>query len=291
MNVSVFTKIIVIGGFDGSSYLSNVELVDLENDKKRCPSLPEYPLAVNRLTAAFYQGKVVACGGYDGTTRTDKCYELGPDLRQWFEFLPFPDNPDDDKRSSIIDDKWIVSGGSVHPSSLYSFDGRFTIENPMPFLKESHCQVTINSTHIFFTSGVGNDGAATFMLNWNIGEWIFLDDVSLVPDTPTCGLINSKSYGLEIILASDTRSFIFSLTDLVWKDGPLPPENLDFITTAQLTDGILAIGGRDPDDVYVDTIYKFDEDVYDWVLEKERLANPRGFAAAVAVPDSFLACE
>jgi len=104
-------------------------------------------------------------------------------------------------------------------------------------------------------------------------------------------LINSKTYGPEIILASDARSSIFSLTDLVWKDGPPLPKVLNQLTTAQLTDGILAIGGRDPVGVDVDTVYKFDEDVYDWVLEKERLVNPRIYGAAVAVPDSFLACE
>jgi len=259
----------------------------LADDKKRCPSLPEYPLGVTDLTAAFYQGKVVACGGFGGTT-FDKCYELGPDLRQWVEFLPLPDKSDYALKSSIIDDKWIVSGGFYNPFSLYSFDGRFTIENPMPFGKPYHCQVTINTTHIFFTSGFYYE---TFMLNWNKGEWIFLDDTSLIEYNPACGLINSKTYGPEIILASHTMSTIFSLTDLVWKDGPPLPEDLDHLTTAQLTDGILAMGGYNLDGLIVDTVYKFDEDAYDWVLEKERLATPRSDAAAVAVPDSFLACE
>jgi len=284
------TKIIVIGG-EGVGYLSSVEAIDLADDDKRCPSIPDYPIALDFHTAAYYQGKVVSCGGYDGG-RYDKCYELGPDLRGWLEFLPFPNNQESDMKSSVIDDKWIISGGDVSSSSLLVFDGRFTIDPPMPYDKNNHCQLTLNSTHIFFTAGEGSDPIATFMLDYPRGEWIYLDYIpssSMVE--PACGFVKDPSFGQEVIVASDTRSFIFSLTDLEWREGPVLPENLDFLTSVQLNNGFLAIGGFDRNDLEVDTIYRFDPNSYDWVLEKERLAVPRRFAAAVAVPDEFLACE
>jgi len=43
--------------------------------------------------------------------------------------------------------------------------------------------------------------------------------------------------------------------------------------------------------LFFDTVYKFDENLYDWVLLEERLANPRVSAAAIAVPDNFLGCQ
>jgi len=265
-----------------------VELIDLDDDKKVCPDLPEYPIAGALLTAAFHQGKVVACGG---EPLTDQCFELGPDLKEWRQILPLPEKKYG-IASSIIDNKWILSGGFRNLLSLLSFDGGFTIEPQLPFEKEAHCQVTVNSTHIFFAGGVGPNYDKTFMLDISKQEWIYLESINMGAYAPACGLINNAAFGPEILYAAGTRSFIFSLTDLVWKEGPPLPEDLYFVASAQLTDGILAIGGLDSAIANAfDKVYKFDENIYDWLLEKERLAIPRGAAAAVAVPNDFLGCQ
>jgi len=79
------------------------------------------------------------------------------------------------------------------------------------------------------------------------------------------------------------------VNDLKWREGPLLPENVNLLSSAQLEDGFLAIGGRD-DGFSVDTVYKFSQDSYEWSLREERLNIPRQLAFSVPVPDSFLNC-
>jgi len=291
-----FTKIIVIAGLGpGSavSFLSNVEVINLSDESEICPQLPDYPIALEDHTAAFYQGKIVSCGGYD-RFKHDECFELGPDLREWVEIPPLPIAEMDSMKSSVIDQKWVISGGSGQNAhaSLQVYDGIFTPSPNMPFEKFDHCQLTLNSTHIFFTAGYG-DRSATFMLNWPRQEWIILDDMHASDNmiNPACGFVKSPSLGQEIIIAGDTTSLIFSMTDLEWREGPLLPEDLADFTNLQLNNEFLAIGGMDNDVMELDTIYRFDPDIYDWVLEPQRLKIPRRRAAAVAVPDDFLDCN
>jgi len=283
---------LVIGGLGNDpndSYPSTVEVINLADDNKLCPSIPDYPIGVEQHTAVFYQGKIVSCGGY-ADVRNDRCFELGPDLRSWVEINSLPIDETASMQSSVIDGKWVISGGDTdltHTSLLSYYDGIFQPSPPLPFEKWNHCQLTLNSTHIFFTGGYGY---STFMLNWPRQEWIFLDDAPRSDTDPACGFVKTPSLGQEVIVAFETRSYIFSLADLEWRDGPLLPEDLSDFTNAQLNNGFLAIGGFNSDNQEVDTIYRFDPNSYDWVLEPSRLAIPRRRAEAVAVPDDFLAC-
>jgi len=65
---SDYTKIVVIGGLQGNTVDGNfkrdVEVVDLAKDRKTCSSIPDYPLALYKISATFYSGKLVACGGF-----------------------------------------------------------------------------------------------------------------------------------------------------------------------------------------------------------------------------------
>jgi len=269
--------------------LSNVEVINLAADNKQCPSLPDYPVPVAYHTTAFYQGAVVSCGGYNGE-RLDQCYELGPDLREWVELLSLPTSQNDEMKSSVIDGKWVISGGDTDPTSLVVFDGIFTPSPSMPFEKKNHCQLTLNSTHIFFTAGEG-DTLATFMLDWPTQEWIVLDDIpSGSMSEPACGFVKTP-LGQEVVLASDTRSFIFSLDDMQWREGPLLPEDLDNLTNVQLNNYFLVVGGLNRGNYEEDTIYRFDPNSYTWLREVPMMAIPRKHTGAVAVPDDFLACN
>jgi len=282
------TKIVVIGGYTNERQISNVEIVDLSGKGLTCPQIPDYPLEIDLFTAVFYDGKIIACGGYDGDV-LDDCFTLGPDLTRWNQIVPLIDGKRSRMASSIIDTKWFISGGFRNSGSLKStlvFDGSQFSEGPeLPALKRDHCQVSINVTHMFFTNG----GAGAFTFDWENQEYGFVDDIPSSIYDGSCGVINNANHGLEVLVVDESFSYIFSLTHLEWRDGPkLPVSTVDSFPV-QLNYGFLSIGGQ-VGSSYHSGIYRFDENAYDWVLEAEQLETPRRYAAAVAVPDSFLNC-
>jgi len=232
----------------------------------------------------------VACGGSSDEEVTNKCFELGGDLTDWIEVLPLPDGNKQCMRSSIIDGKWILSGGhdfGREYNSMLFYDGLFDFVPPMPEEKACHCHVNLNDTHIFFTGGTSK---SSFMVNWQTQEWTVYDDTTITDVRPACGFVDTP-FGREILVAAGDKAEIFSLRDLQWKEGPILPTPLYDSAQVQLSNGFLAVSGYDEDFIYLDTIYRFDSDAYSWLLEEARLSVPRGGAAAVAVPDAFLNCE
>jgi len=96
----------------------------------------------------------------------------------------------------------------------------------------------------------------------------------------------------EILIAAGNKAFIYSVKNSSWRSGPTLPEPLIDLTSAQLEDGFLAMGGRIPNEKDSKTVYKFSEETYQWsLIENEILEKARYDATAVAVPDSFLQCH
>jgi len=282
------TKVLVIGGYKEGA-ISNVEVIDLSGDGLTCPKIPDYPLKVDAITAGFYDEKVIVCGGYDNSRTHDECFYLGPDLSRWIEMAPVLGGPKRRLASSIIDNKWLLSGGydgRTTFKSTFFFDGISFNEGPeMPASKRAHCQVSINATHIFFANG----GTTTFLLNWYTQEYDILDRIPNSKEYGSCGVINNADHGLEVLLVDESSSYIYSIDDREWRDGPKLPQSTVDSFPVQLDDGFLSMGGK-LGSSYHATIYKFDENAYDWLVEPVRLETPRQFAAAVTVPDTFLNC-
>jgi len=290
-----YSKVMVIAGYDGYDEITSVELIDLSNDGKTCPDLPDYPLAVEYLTVAFFEFSVVACGGYYGYPSylgTGQCFSLGPDLSEWKEFdTPLPYGRRFGEASSIIDDKWFISGGIDDDTDLSKstliYDGVQFSEGPdLLQRKVYHCQLTLNSTHVFFASG--DSGLQTFLLDWEPETYTELDALSVSMISPSCGLLNNRNYGLEVLVATGRYSFIYSFKDMEWRNGPIIPDQRLYQMSALTNKGIMAIGG-----FYQKTlssIYSFDENTYEWVTEKVELKFPRRNAGAIAVPDDFVNC-
>ena len=95
-----------------------------------------------------------------------------------------------------------------------------------------------------------------------------------------CGRVTNPSTGATEIVAitgynNGKTTEIYSLEDNAWRQGPDFPEAAHTVSVVQ--DGrnsFYAIGGliqeTDPD-IYLDTIYRFDEDTYEFVLLEQRL--------------------
>jgi len=150
-----------------------------------------------------------------------------------------------------------------------------------------HCQLTINSTHVFLTSGLETE---TLLLNWETQEYTNLFHIPTAREHPACGVLNNEEYGLEVLVAAQRSSFIYSFRDLLWREGPKLPVNLSDLAYAPTSDGFLAVAGEDLRGRYTTLIYRFDETVYEWYLEEAHLEEGRSFAAAVALPEDFAPC-
>jgi len=94
----------------------------------------------------------------------------------------------------------------------------------------------------------------------------------------------------EVLLAVQDRSFLFSLTDLTWKDGPVMPGDLTNLESVQVEDGLVVIGGLDNERVSMDTISKIDDN-YAWTVYFNGLERPKYEPIGVGVPDDFLNCD
>jgi len=165
------------------------------------------------------------------------------------------------------------------------FDGfTFTDGPEMPVGIDGHCQVTVNETHVFLAT------RTAFLYNWQLDEWTEVDYVPEEIVLGSCGVLNNPNFGPEVMFAAGELSFIFSLSDLEWRDGPKLPEDVVNTGSVQLADGFAAVGGLvydGPIGESIDRIYKFSEDTYEWELLDQRLSVPRNGLVAVAVPESF----
>jgi len=263
-------------------------VIDLAEEKKVCKQLPSYPLAIKYHTAAFIKGKIITCGGNDeNKIKTDKCFELGPDYDDWQEVQPLPYGVNLDMESSVMGDKWLISGGMEVVDSLLVHNGDlFEPGLTMPYGQYGHCQVTVNSTHVLLTGG------ANQILNWETKEFTVLDFAPNPRLDAACGFINSPNFGPEVLIAAADKADIFSLTDLDWKSGPTLPLSVDYLASAQVDGGFVAVGGiYTPDKTYTDVIFKFDENVFEWIVLEETLDIPTAYGAVVAVPNDFLQCQ
>ena len=80
-----------------------------------------------------------------------------------------------------------------------------------------HCQVTLNSTHIFFADPEITKNA--WILNWEDFTYKMVDSLSRLFITGPCGMATSESKGQEIVVTADGASEIFSVDTLRWREG------------------------------------------------------------------------
>ena len=112
-------------------------------------------------------------------------------------------------------------------------------------------------------------------------------------DHHSCGLVTNPATGEKEIVAvsgdqDNTPTEIYNIEENTWRPGPPLPDGPSFARIAQ--DGrnsFFVLGGRidstNPD-LFLDTIYRFDEDTYDFVLLDQRLpyAANRAFGMMVS---------
>jgi len=289
---------VVIGGtlVPNNRHTSSVEIISFGGRPKTCQhGIPDFPYPLRSASAVYFQGKLIVCGGWNGKHSFDKCFSFSKNQRDWMEILPLSDKSRHSHSSSVIDGNWFISGGSYRPkisssSTLKStliFKERFNEGPKMPLLRTSHCQITINATHVFIAGG----SKRTILFDWTRQQWIFLEDCPYSLSYATCGLLNNPNIGPEVLIASGSRSYLFSFQNLTWREAPqLPLIQTYTATNVHGCKGVLAVGGRVSNKV-IDSIYRFSEERYEWIMEGAHLETPREMATSLVVPDDFLDCQ
>ncbi len=291
-NTAGYTKLIVIGGYNNSSYLNSVEVVDLENPSNTCNFISDYPVEEGSMTVGINDGLIKSCGGNHDT---DDCYDYDPETSSWITSASLI-NARYKPRSSFVNGIWLVSGddgGSVDfPLTTEIWTGTEFMPGPsLPIgMSFGHCQLTINSTHVFFvdTHETGN----AFLLDWPEQTWTELPTMTLDRTSVSCGLINNPENGIEAVIVEDGVTEIFSFRDETWRTGPAT-ESFYEASYAQIRDSFVVVGGYSFDESdESDRIYMFDHINYEWILMSQRLQVPRRvYPGVVAVPDEFVTCS
>ncbi len=288
-----YSKLIVIGGrnnYDGT-YLSSVEVIDLENPSTTCNKIADYPVEDTGMTVGFIDGLIKSCGGL---IETDDCYDYNPATNSWITSASMI-HERDKPRSSFIDDIWLVSGDVLHsddvPRTTEMWTGTGFESGPtLPIPMRYHCQLSINSTHVFFadTHYTGN----AFLLDWYQQTWTVMPPMTVEREFMSCGLINNPENGIEAVIVERGVTEIFNFRDEKWKTGPTV-ESFDEASYAQIGDTFVVVGGYSYDESdFSDKIYKFDNNNYEWILMSQRLQVPRDYyPGVVAVPDEFVTCS
>ncbi len=274
---------IVIGGYNDGD-LSTVEAIDLDNPSSTCNAITNYPVLDKGMAVGLMDNYIKSCGSELGSR---ECYDYNPSTNTWtdsVDMLTSRDNP----RASFIDNVWLVSGDDFESTTEMWTGGYFESGPSVPSFMYRHCQLTINSTHVFFADDY-NEPA--YLLDWVTQSWIELQHMNEDRDWPSCGLINNPQNGLEVVIVEDGVTEIFNLNDLTWRSGPSVTA-FDEGSYAQIGDTFVVVGGQDFSGDALDTIYQFDHLNYEWILLDQRLKTPReSYPGVVAVPDNFVNCS
>ncbi len=278
------------GGFNTHNAIDTVQSFDLKDiTTTACQSVSNYPNAQYGMSMGVTQGITKSCGGYQSPKSA--CYDYHPANNTWVRST--------DMLSerwyhghSIIDKVWLLSGGNDNQplSTTEMWDGKaFVTGPPLPRGMHSHCQLTVNHTHVFFATG---DQQPSYLLNWPDWTWTELPPMSNTYEGISCGLIQNPDNGREAVVVALQKNEIFNFKNSTWRNGPPVPTYSSFAGYTQLSDTFLLVGGRKKSvNNFYNDMYKFDNINYKWGLLCRHLQTEVSYYPGVAtVPDNFLNC-
>ena len=193
--------------------------------------------------------------------------------------------------SMIGSSTWFISGGkSTNETHLDTteiwIDGRFQEGPRLPRQMAAHCQLSLNSTHIFFAGGglypdYLSDEA--YIFHWEEGTWTILPNMARAKSNTFCGFLSGDGAAAEEIvvgqLASESLE-ILDLSTLEWRDGVSGWGYRE--SEHQLAEDFLVMNSYG--------LWEFDRDTYGWVEWGKTLQGAHDWFTEVAVPDDKVNC-
>ncbi len=288
-----YTKILVVGGFDlgETNGISRVEVLNLEDTLTICEQTSPLHKGNYLMTLGVFSDQVKSCGG---GARSHKCYNYHPDENKW---LRSKDMAYGRYRhaASFIYGYWLITGSAGEPDGSIKKTERWNgtdYEECPPLLRgmQDHCQLTVDEKTIFLASG---DRQPNYLLRIEDELWRW----TILPPTandfgqrPSCGLIDTRNSGREVVLAGQSLCEIFSLRRQTWRSGPDTPYFYGAAAT-QVSDTFIVVGGKNISGHFLDTVYKFENINYGWTKMEQKIQVSASGLAVVGVPDDFVSCK
>ncbi len=297
------TDVVIIGGFDADmdDNTDVVQKFNIDSESGAC-YLESYPITAGFMEAGFMvDGTVKSCGGEGGENDYDlsDCYDYDPTTNTWSTAPSMSDTRVGMGSSHVEGGLWLLTGGGGYyggtDETIFSnatsevWDGDKFVSGPTLYGEyfTMHCQVSLDPTHVFIADG---DTGHTWILDWETQEYIQQD--SMRPkNRPGCGKIVNRDGAIEVVVASDGTSEIFSFDTMSWRTGPEMPFIGNSFGNDQLGDTFVLVGGRNSGDGTIfDTVYQFDPIHYHWILKPYHLDSPRFDSTLLTVPKDVIQC-
>ena len=150
---------VAVGGYDGryfydgSSYLSNIELIGLQNDNVNCDP-PDLPYVVGRHSTVASEQGLITCGGWDGSNYLSKCHLQHKNGST--TSLPSMQFERHSFGMVIISDVIYVIGGWPSTTKMETMnlktDNRWTVHD-LPFDVMDHCVTRVGENKVVVIGG------------------------------------------------------------------------------------------------------------------------------------------
>jgi hypothetical protein len=289
----------VIGGYSGRDFITDVETVDLGSvSGGACFKPADAP--IGWASVAIYSSQldeVVVC--QDRDQYDNSCYMYDRINDEWDYVFPTLSTRAYAADIHLSEDRWLIIGGDDGVSWLRSSEECNPISGvcqpyvlTLPEESEYPQLVQINSSLAFLWPKPNYGGAYLWQIDTN--------EVTALPELrysdregAVAGLVNRNGQQEIVVVGGyGSSTEILNLSTLEWRNGPDLPVGISWDSGRSVPFGnsFLIVAGVQYVTIYIEDIYLFDEDNYEWTTLPQKLQTPRSFFPAVLVPENYVQC-
>jgi len=301
--------LMIIGGENYGGNVDTVELMSLTSAIPEClKSRGSFPSKLSGAVGAFLEGRIIVCGGYDGTNPLSTCWAYDTAEDKWGEYGRMREARY--FSAAALNDRygWVISGGygnDGRTSSVeHSSDGR-NFENlpSMPIrlwqLRLSrHCLVSLDGDEdgLFVTGGYPGNPFNKRTFIYKNGSWNETESMPTAREYLMCGPVQSQPGGPveKIVVAGGIGGVetveVYNVQENSWETADdLPFGGLLAAAVIPFEDTFIMIGGYGSNG-YSDKLWRYKKSG-EWEEMPNKLMEGKQYVAAIGVPsDIFPSC-
>ena len=300
----------LVGLGEAASFLSSVEIIDLNFNPKTCQNLTNYPVSASGSVGALkLNGSPFICGG-NGNSGSCNTYAGGTwtqsnSMTTGRNLAALAPSPFQNQSNNFV-----VTGGITNDPALENTGELFSngiwqaLSLNLPVQIYNHCMVLVNATTLMIIGGAQNGvdpSANTFYFNTENGNWQTGPKLNNARSYFGCAMIrqdsNSIQYSIIVAGGYNNRLFLSSVELLdagatTWRTGPELPTQIAVPTLVEYNSGsVVLVAGVNSDNTNLVTIYKLVDGSSQWVLLPQKLKVARRFMTSYLVPDAITTCN
>ena len=150
-----YNNVMIVGGFD-SGYLSNVEIVALNNSTPTCQNPTDYPVSSEGMVGIAFGKMTLLCGGLPYTS---DCYAYDFVNEFWIPHISMKTARGFASAVMLNDSHWWITGGfdgslNYETTELYDIEtDSFSYFVNLPVATAYHNMLKVDESHFFFCCG------------------------------------------------------------------------------------------------------------------------------------------